>query len=104
MAQHIRNTILNRNVSRIYRYVATDEKGKDRSFFGFHAVIDVVYWHLANLIDGGIVKRCEADRCDGLFIQSDPRQRYCPKRFRQQESPCATRQRQRERRLPHVAR
>ena len=98
LARQIRNRIINANVSRIYRYVHVDEKGRDRSYFGFRTVVDVVYWHLANLVDGGVVKQCEAAGCGAFFIQTDPRQRFCPKRFRQYESACAARQRQRDHR------
>lgn len=97
VARAVRNGILNPNLTGIYRYVTYDTKDKiDRSFFGFRAIVHVLYWHLANLIEGGTVKHCEAEGCDGLFIRSDPRQRYCPKRFRQNESACSARQRQRE--------
>lgn len=96
MARHWRREIINSNLRGITRYVSLDDKGKDRSFFGYDAPVSVAYWHLANAIDGGIVKRCEANGCGGLFIQTDPRQRYCPKRWRQRESSCAMRQRQRE--------
>ena len=95
-ARDLRALIINANLRRVHRYVSVDEKGKPRSFFGYSAPVDVVYWHLANLIDGGTVKRCEAEGCGGIFIQADPRQRYCPKRWRQRESSCAMRQRQRQ--------
>lgn len=105
MARHVRRSIINPHLRGIYRYVTYDGKDKkERSFFGFHAVVNVVYWHLANVLDGGVVKRCEADHCDGIFIQDDPRQRFCPKRFRQRESLCAARQRQRKFRLPRSVR
>lgn len=96
MAREWRRRIINANVHRVHRYISVDEKGKDRSFFGFRAPVDVIYWHLANVIDGGTVKRCEADGCGGIFVKTDPRMRYCPKRWRERESVCAMRQRQRE--------
>jgi hypothetical protein len=95
MAREWRRQIINANLRGIYRYVSIDDSGKDRSFFGFSAPIEVVYWHLATVIDGGMVKRCEAQGCGGIFVQTDPRQRFCPKRWRQRESSCAMRQRQR---------
>jgi hypothetical protein len=95
-ARQLRAEIINRNVTRIYRYVSVDDKGRDRTFFQFRARVDVAYWHLANALDGGTLKRCSADGCSGIFIQTDPRQRYCPKRWRQRESSCAMRQRQRD--------
>ncbi len=96
LARFIRRQIINSNILGIHRYVGTDETGKERTFFKFVAPINVVYWHLANIIDGGIVKKCAAEGCGGMFIQTDPRQRYCPRRWRQRESSCAMRQRQRE--------
>lgn len=94
VARAVRREIINQNIGGIHRYVSIDEKGHDRSYFRYTATIEVVYWHLANVIEGGIVKRCEGPGCGGMFIQTDPRQRFCPKRWRQRESSCATRQRQ----------
>jgi hypothetical protein len=96
MARRLRASIINRNLRGVSRYVSVDDQGKDRSFFQYDAPVSVAYWHLVNLIDSGTVKRCEAEGCGGVFIQTDPRQRYCPKRWRQRESSCATRQRQRD--------
>jgi hypothetical protein len=97
VARHLRAWIINSNLAGISRYVSLDDQGKSRSFF-HGPTISVIYWHLANLLDGGIVKRCAADGCDGIFIQTDTRQRFCPKRWRQQESLCAARQRMRRHR------
>jgi hypothetical protein len=97
MARHLRREIVNSNLMEVDRYLGTDEDGQDRSYFR-GPCISVVYWHIINAIDGGIVKRCEAQGCEGLFIQTDPRQRFCPKRWRQEESTCAARQRQRNHR------
>jgi hypothetical protein len=97
-ARHLRAGIINANLTGISRYVAVTDDGKDRSFFGYMGRASVLYWHLANMIDGGIAKRCEAAGCGAFFIQSDPRQRYCPRRWQQLESSCAVRQRQRDNR------
>lgn len=93
-AHAVRGHIINANLRDIYRYVEWD-RGTARTYFGYTVTMSVIYWHLADVIDGGIVKRCEADGCGGFFIQTDPRQRYCPKRWRQRESACALRMRQR---------
>lgn len=95
-ARALRRQILNANLRGIHRSMGVDDTGQDRSFFGFDTVAGAVYWHLANLVDSGVIKHCEADGCGAFFVQTDPRQRYCPKRWRQQESACALRQRQRE--------
>lgn len=96
IARAIRRHIINANVGGITRSVSVNESGADQTFFRYSTPLEVAYWHLANVVDGGTVKRCEADGCGGVFIQTDPRQRYCPKRWRQLESSCATRQRQRK--------
>ena len=102
MARVLRRQIINRNLKGVHRYLTADGK-VDRSFFQADPMVSAVYWHLANVIDGGTVKRCEADGCGAYFIQMDARQRNCPKRWRQGESPCAMRQRQRDRRLQRLA-
>jgi len=97
-ARSLRREIINRNLRGVQRYVSVDSETKrDRSYF-HGSVSAVVYWHLANLIDQGTVKRCEAEGCGAVFIQDDPRRRHCPPQWGQQESPCALRQRQRNRR------
>jgi hypothetical protein len=78
---------------------------KERSYWVFTALIETAYWHLANLIDGGTVKRCED--CSAIFIQRDRRQRFCPPSYNpksssRQHSRCGTRKRVREFRNPAV--
>lgn len=98
-ARSLRKTIINENIKGVHRQVGWDfTTKKDQSFFDWEGTVSVVYWHLANLVDGGTVKRCEAAGCGGLFIQTDPRQRFCPKQWRQRESACAMRERQRKHR------
>jgi hypothetical protein len=95
MARQWRRRIINANVRTIHRSVSVNENRRDQTFFGYPAMIAVVYWHLANLIDGGSVKRCEAEGCGSFFVQTDPRQRFCPARIQGLESNCAMRQRKR---------
>jgi CGNR zinc finger len=92
LAHLVRRNLINANIDGIYPQPAEDG-GKDRIVFRFRALIEVAYWHLANAIVTGHVKRCESPDCGALFVQTDPRERYCPPRFRQRESSCAVRAR-----------
>ena len=97
-ARALRRHIINENITRISRQLRLIEDGSERSCFaGQGATIEAVYWHLANLVDGGTVKRCEAKGCGAVFIQTHGHQRFCPPRWRQRESPSALRERQRRR-------
>jgi hypothetical protein len=93
LAREIRRRLINDNIAGIHRTLLDDGK-KDGLFWKFKALIEMAYWHLANAVDGRRFKRCEADDCGALFVQTDPRQRYCPPLFGQkQESRCAVRHR-----------
>jgi hypothetical protein len=74
-----RNRMINANIKGMVREVHTGWRTKDRSYWRFTALIETAYWHLANTIDGGKLIRCE--ECQGLFIQRDKRQRFCPPLF-----------------------
>jgi hypothetical protein len=101
VARQLRASIINPNLSSIVRHVMVADDGKDRTHFGYYGRASVLYWHLANLIDGGTVKRCEARDCGAFFIQNDPRQKNCPPRWHQTESLCAQRARKRRQREKH---
>lgn len=92
LANFIVRVIVNENITGIHRTLQYFD-GKNKSFFSFRALIEVIYWKLANVIDGGIIKKCEAEGCEGFFIKTDKRQRYCPPKFAQKESACAIRER-----------
>jgi CGNR zinc finger len=93
LAREIRRSLINDNIAGIHRTLLDDGK-KDSLFWEFKALIEMAYWHLANAVDGRRFQRCEADDCGALFVQTDPRQRYCPPLFGQkQESRCAVRRR-----------
>ena len=96
-ARALRRHIINGNIQGISRKICLRVDGFERSYFMHIATIEAVYWHLANLVDGGIVKRCEAQGCGAVFIQTHGHQRFCPPRWRQAESNCALRHRQRKR-------
>jgi hypothetical protein len=96
IARKLRAEIISTNLRLVQRYIDVDlEQKGDRSFYG-GPLLGAVYWHLANVIDKGTVRRCAADGCGAYFITTDPRQRYCPPRDHQRESSCAIRQRQRQ--------
>jgi hypothetical protein len=93
LARYIRRSLINDNIVGIHRALLSDGR-KDRLFWQFKALIEMAYWHVANAVDGRHFKRCEADDCTALFVQTDSRQRFCPRPFGQkQESLCAIRHR-----------
>lgn len=64
--------------------------------FTFRALLEVIYYQLAKAITGRRMERCAAKDCGGLFIQQDPRQRFCPLWLGVKgESLCSLRERQR---------
>lgn len=94
LAASILMSIVNENISGIHPKIAWDEKrGIFVPYSSFSTLIEVVYWHLSNVLSGGRVTRCET--CGGRFIQTDRRQRFCPTGTKQ-ESPCAVKARVRE--------
>ncbi len=83
--------ILNKNIQGIRPTLCWDEdEGTANCFFTFSALIEVVYWQLTNTLTGGWVAKCQT--CGAFFIQTDRRQRFCPKGLHT-ESVCANRQR-----------
>ena len=62
-------------------------------WLGFRALIEVIYWHLANLAangrDGRSIHRCV--ECGQFFIAKDERQQYCPHPLAKGRSRCASR-------------
>lgn len=100
-ARRLVREIVNSGLRRIHPRLFV---AKDRSSIGFTftALVDVVYWKLGLQLvrgtRGGIVRRCATVGCDGIFFQTDGRQRFCPSPIPDAESPCAIRQRLRDRR------
>lgn len=62
--------------------------------YQYSSLIEVAYEHLATTITHGSVKQC--DGCGELFIQVDPRARYCPRKERGKDSRCSLSKRQRK--------
>jgi len=94
VALWIVQSIINPNIAGIHRVIGIEEtNGPCRSFFMHSALIEMVYWHLADAIDGGTVKRCSSKGCGAHFIATDQRQRFCPSDNPKTESPCSIRER-----------
>jgi hypothetical protein len=90
LASSIRRDIINQNMASIFRILRSHE-GRDQSFYGFHALIEVAYWHLADRVIDGQVQICQ--ECGAYFFQTTKRQRFCPPRRGAKESNCAIRHR-----------
>jgi hypothetical protein len=69
-----------------------------RSRFEFRALIQLIYWRLADMAGSSFLRQC--DECSTYFFCSDPRQRFCPPPAGIRESRCAKRQRMRQWRGP----
>ena len=91
--QRLCDRIVTENISGMRRTQETGEDGKVRSRFGFKCLIEMVYWRLADIREGGSVQQCSAQDCHSFFIQTDPRQRYCPPGRDERESKCSRRDR-----------
>jgi len=87
--------ILTPNLALIRRAVDYDpEASSIRSTFVYDCLIQAVYQQLLETAEGGRIAECA--ECHALFIQTDARQHFCPPRFKERESRCALRYRQRE--------
>lgn len=73
--QYLRS-LINPNIREVALQLYEAPQGKSQFFFHFRAMIEVVYWHLANALEGGKVRRCA--ECRLPFIATDRRQRFCP--------------------------
>ncbi len=73
--QYLRS-LINPNIREVAFQLYEAPQGKSQFFFHFRAMIEVVYWHLANALEGGKVRRCA--ECRRPFIATDRRQRFCP--------------------------
>lgn len=88
-------SIINSNLEGIGPVVSEAETSLHLRF-SYDALIQVIYYQLAVAVTGGRMQRCAAKDCKGLFIQHDPRQRFCPPWLGAKgESLCSLRERQR---------
>ena len=75
-AHHYLRSLINPNIREVALQLYEAPQGKSQTFFRFRAMIEVVYWHLANALERGEVRRCA--ECRRPFIATDRRQRFCP--------------------------
>jgi hypothetical protein len=89
--------LLQPNVEQVARAISTTP-GEPHFPFRLRALIDAIYWQLADAVEGHVeVRQCE---CGALFFARDPRQHSCPKLPGQRESRCTKRFRMRHLRHP----
>lgn len=94
LARQIVTSVVNGNIAGIARRVPSGTAGAPGWLFGFSALIELAYWHLADVLDTRQVQRCAG--CGAYFLQTHGRQRFCPDfRAKTRTSPCANRQRMR---------
>jgi hypothetical protein len=78
--------LLNPNIEHVPRIFL---RGRPRSYFRPRALIEAIYWHLADLLDHPrLVKRCE--ECGNYFVAGDWRQLYCDAFIRATRSRCSS--------------
>ena len=78
------------NIQGITRRLSTDAYGSRlASYFSFKAMIETVYWQLADRVEGGGVRRCL--ECRRFFLTRDKRQQYCPPYPGSTRSRCSSR-------------
>jgi hypothetical protein len=75
-AIRILQELINCNLCHFYRSIELQANGNISNNYNFTALIEVIYWILADTVVNGHVKQCE--ECGRVFIQTDKRQRYCP--------------------------
>ena len=68
--------LISENIQNIHRLVYVDKKGCLQSTFVFTALIEIIYWILADSILKGELKQCMW--CKRFFIQTHGNQKYCP--------------------------
>jgi hypothetical protein len=96
-ALRLLSTILAPNLRGISRTIDVNRTGQRIvSLFQFQGLIDAIYWHLADVVTGGTIKRCAFPGCGHFFIATNLKRKYCPPPmgFRG-ESACANSDRQR---------
>jgi hypothetical protein len=88
-------TVINANIAGISRKVYEAPGGGSRSYFEFSAPVELVYWKLADDLEGGgHLRRCQ--ECGHFFLSDDKRQRYCPRPIDVKISRCSSKHNVRE--------
>ena len=97
VARQVLAALLQPNVGAVDREISTT-LGEPHFPFRLRALIDAIYWQLADSVQGNVeVRECQ---CGALFFARDPRQQCCPKLPGQRESRCTKRFRMRSLRHP----
>ncbi len=101
VAMLILTDLLNNNLSGGIRREIGPEGDSDKiqSVFRFINLLDCVYWHLADAVTGGWVRRCADPECGAFFAAKSERVKYCPPAMGNKGvSPCMNRHKQRKHR------
>jgi hypothetical protein len=93
--------VVNPNIAGIHLKITEDE-GYDRPCFVFHALCEMVYWHLVNPLGKLPLRRCANPHCQAPFFPKTAKQKYCPPPWGQSDSPCANRHRVNKWRRAHA--
>lgn len=80
--------LINPNIQGVQRELHVDSFGQLQYSFTFTALIQVIYWHLAALLNDDKLPPRFCQCCGEPFFPADPRQRYCPKPLRKSRSVC----------------
>jgi hypothetical protein len=88
VANGILRYLLNANLGETGRRIQIVASGP-RTVFTFRALIEVIYWQLADLMDKSAIRRCV--ECGRIFTGTNSRIRFCPPASGQTISPCKSR-------------
>jgi hypothetical protein len=98
LAEEVVSGVIQANIAGISPEPLIVKRGRRkevRTGFHFRALIEIVYWHLANALQRGRLWICEVEACRAFFIQRRRGQRYCPPPYGHRgRSRCATLARQ----------
>lgn len=88
VATNLTRYLLNGNLGTTGRRLQATGNGL-RTVFTFRALVDVVYWQLADQIGNSAIQRCA--ECGRIFIAKNSRSRFCPPTGGKKISRCKTR-------------
>ena len=83
--------LINPNIQGLQRALHVDSLGQLRTSLTFTALIQVIYWHLAERLDADKQLSRFCKRCGEPFFATEPRQLYCPKPLGKSRSVCGLR-------------
>jgi hypothetical protein len=83
--------LINPNIQGVQRKLHIDNVGQLKYSFTFTALIQIIYWHLASLLNDEELPPRFCQLCGEPFFPADPRQRYCPKSLGKSRSVCGAR-------------